>query len=164
MWHYAGQVGEKSYVWGGRTQGFFQGEKDVLRSTVNVFDHYLEIWQEQHTTGVQPHGMYLGAYTSHENLLYFFAGCDGVYRRQNSLHVLDTDMLVWKDISGPNGPVPKSACGMVFFGSHYLATIGGYCVPKQPIQHGTTFIKDPNCSDGRGWTDEFHIFDITEGK
>ena len=164
MWHYAGQIGGKTYLWGGRTQDFLQGGKDILRSTVNVFDHYLETWKEEHTTGVPPHGMY-GAYTSHEKLLYSFAGFDGVHR-QNSLHVLDTDMLVWKELNHhrKNGPMPTSGCGMVFFGSPYLATIGGYGLPTQPLQHGSTFIKNPVYTDGRGWTDEFHVFDITKGK
>ena len=165
-WHYASQIGWKTYLWGGRTQDFLQGGKDILRSTVNVFDPYVETWDEQHTTGEPPHGIYLGESTSHEMLLYSFAGSDGVHR-QNSLHVLDTNMLVWKELNShcKNGPMLKTGCGMVFFGSHYLATIGGHGLPIQPLQHGATFIKNPNpdYTDGRGWTDEFHVFDITEG-
>ena len=131
---------------------------------MNVFDHYLETWQEEHTTGVPPCGLLQGAFTAHRHLLYFFAGNDR-FERMNSLHVLDTDLLVWRDSPHSDAsPMPKSACGMVFFGSHYLATIGGYGIPTQPIQHGSTFIKYPNHTDGRGWTDEFHVFDITEGK
>ena len=165
MLHYASQVGEKSYVWGGLTQDFRQRGKDILRSTVNVFNHYLEIWKEQRTSGVPPRGMHSGAYTSHENLLYSFAGVDGVHH-QNSLHVLDTIMLAWKELRHHhnNGPMPKDVCGMVFFGSHYLATIGGYGIPTQLLQHGSSFIKNHSYTDGRGWTDEFHVFDITEGK
>ena len=161
MWHYAGQIGGKTYLWGGITQDFLQGGKDILRSTVNVFNHHLETWEEEHTTGMPPRGMYCGAYTSHENLLYSFAGFDGIHR-QNSLHVLDTNMLAWKELHHHH--MPKDGCGMVFFGSHYLATIGGYGLPTQPIQPGATFIKNANFTDGRGWTDEFHVFDITEGK
>ena len=162
--HYAGQVGEKSYVWGGIAKDFLQGGKDILKSTVNVFDHYLETWEEQYTSGVPPRGLLDGACTAHRDLLYCFAGDDGS-EFMNSLHVLDTDLLVWRDVphSGTS-PMPKHGCGMVSFGSHYLATIGGYGIPTQPLQHGSTFFKNPNCSDGRGWTDEFHVFDITEGK
>lgn len=102
---------------------FVTVERAYWRSTVNVFDPNLGTWQEQHTTGVPPHGLCHGAYTSHKKILYSFAGNDGVSAYMNSLHALDTDMLVWKDVSSPNGPMPKSACGMVFFGNHYLATI-----------------------------------------
>ena len=162
--HYAGQVGGKSYIWGGLTQDFYQGGKDILRSTLNVFDHYLETWEEQRTSGVPPRGLLDGAYTAHRDLFYSFAGSDG-FEHMNSLHVLDTNLLVWRDVSHfETSPTPKTGCGMVFFGSHYLATIGGYGLPTQPLQHGSTFIKNPDYTDGRGWTDEFHVFDITEGK
>ena len=164
MWHYAGEVRGKSYLWGGLTQDFLQGGKDILRSTVNVFDHYLNIWEEQHTSGVPPCGLVNGAYTAHRDLLYSFAGNNGS-EFMNSLHALDPDLLVWRDTPhSDTGPMPKHGCRMVSFGSHYLATIGGYGLPTQPLQHGSTIIKDLHYTDGRGWTDEFHVFDIAEGK
>ena len=153
-------------MWGGLTQNFYQSEKDTLRSTVNVFNHYLETWQEQHTSGVPPRGLFSGAYTAHRDLMYSFAGNDGS-TFMNSLHVLDTDLLVWRDTphcDTGTSPMPKEGCGMVSFGSHYLATIGGYGIPTQLLQHGSSFIKNHSYTDGRGWTDEFHVFDITEGK
>ena len=162
FYHYAGQVGNKSYMWGGLTQDFLRGGQDKLRSTVNVFDPYLETWQEQRTTGVPPHGLVDGAAVAHSTSLYSFAGHDGI-ARHNSLHVLDTDTLMWKNIAS-NGPMPKSGCGMVFFGTHHLATIGGYGLPTQSIQTGSSFLKDTRYTDGRGWTNEFHVFDVTEGK
>ena len=151
-------------MWGGLTQDFHRGGQDKLKSTVNVFDPYLETWQEQCTTGVPPRGLCYGAAVAHSNWLYSFAGHDGI-ARHNSLHVLDTDMLMWTDISvTTHSPMPKTGCGMVFFGTHHLATIGGHGVPTQPIQTGSSFHKDTRYSDGRGWTDEFHVFDVTEGK
>ena len=164
MWHSAVQVGEKSYIWGGRTQDFLHGGKDRLKSTVNVFDPYLETWQEKHTSGSPPHGLYGGAYTANTHSLYSFAVHDRK-SRCNSLHVLDTSTLVWKDITTSNAtssPMSKSGCGMVFFGKNHLATIGGYGLPSQPIQPGSSFIKDPDYMDGMGWTDEFHIFDVKD--
>ena len=151
-------------MWGGLTQDFLHGGKDKLKSTVNVFDPYLETWQEQRPTGVPPRAMYNGAAVAHSTSLYSFAGFDGK-SRQNSLHVLDTDALMWMETTTTtHSPMPKQECGMVFFGSHHLATIGGYGVPTQPIQTGSSFIKDTNFTDGRGWTNEFHVFDVTEGK
>ena len=150
-------------MWGGRTQDFpFHDRKDKL----NVFAPYLETWQEQCTTGVPPHGLHSGASVAHSTMLYTFAGYDGI-SRHNSLHVLDTDTLVWNEMSNPtNCPMPKTGCGMVFFGKQHLAIIGGYGTPTQPIQTGSSFIKSSttNFTDGRGWTDEFHVFDVTEGK
>ena len=164
--HYAGQVGRKSYTWGGCTQDFRHGGQDKLKSTVNVFDPYLETWQEQRTTGVPPRGLYHGAAVAHSTSLYSFAGDDGK-SFQSSLHELDTNTMVWKNVhvSDPtNSPMPKNVCGMVFFGTHHLATIGGYGIPTQPIQTGSSFHKSTNYTDGRGWTNEFHVFDVTEGK
>ena len=166
VWHYAGQIGRKVYTWGGRTQDFLRGGQDKLKSTVNVFDPFLETWQEQHTTGGPPRGLCYGAAVAHSTSLYSFAGHDGI-ARHNSLHVLDTDMLLWTDaqvLSTTHSPMPKSGCGMVFFGTHHLATIGGYGVPTLPIQTGSSFFKNPDHTDGSGWTNEFHVFDVTEGK
>ena len=164
FYHYAVQVGRKSFMWDGCTQDFHHGGQDKLKSTVNVFDPYLETWQEQRTTGVPPRGLCYGAAVAHSTLLYSFAGHDGL-ARQNSLHVLDTDKLMWTDVSvSTHSPMPKFGCGMVFFGTHHLATIGGYCLPTQPIQTGSSFHKDTRYTDGSGWTNEFHVFDVTEGK
>ena len=152
-------------MWGGVTQDF-RGGQDQLKSTVNVFDPYLETWQEQRTTGVPPRGLASGAAVAHSTSLYSFAGHDGK-SWHNSLHVLDTDMLIWTDVKVSNtthSPTPKTKCGMVFFGTHHLATIGGYGVPTQPIQTGSSFHKNPKFTDGRGHTNEFHVFDVTEGK
>ena len=150
-------------MWGGHTQDFHHGGQDKLKSTVNVFDPYLETWQEQRTTGVPPCGLYVGAAAAHSTSLYSFAGVDGK-ARHNSLHVLDTDTLIWTDVSvTTDSPMLKQGCGMVFFGTHHLATICGYGVPTQPIQTGSSFHKSTNFTDGRGWTDEFHVFDVTEG-
>ena len=164
--HFAGQAGNKSYMWGGITQDFYRGGRDKLKSTVNVFDPYLETWQKQRTTGVPPSGLFNGAAVAHSTSLYSFAGHNGI-ARHNSLHVLDTDTLMWTDVQVSNtthSPTPKTGCGMVFFGTHHLATIGGYGVPTQPIQTGSSFYKNPDHTDGSGWTNEFHVFDVTEGK
>ena len=148
-------------MWGGRTQDFLRCGEDKLKSTVNVFDPYLETWQEQHTTGVPPRGLVNGAAVAHSTSLYSFAGFNGK-SWHNSLHVLDTNMLMWKEIPS-NSPMPKSGCRMVFFGTHHLATIGGYGQPTQPIQTGPSFVKSAKYP-GEGWTDDFHVFDVTEGK
>ena len=162
--HQAVQVGTNSYVWGGRTKDFHHGGQDKLKSTVNVFDPSLETWQEQRTTGVPPRGLIEGAAVAHSTSLYSFAGYDGV-SDYNSLHVLDTDMLMWTEVSNTTqSPMPKRGCGMVFFGTHHLATIGGYGRPTEPIQTESLFHKDTRRTDGYGWTNEFHVFDITEGK
>lgn len=161
FYHYAGQVGGKSYMWGGRTQVYRQGHKDRLKSTMNIFNPYLETWQEQHTTGMPPGALYTGACAAHSKLLYSFGGFDEKFW-YNCLHV---DMLVWRDINNPtNSPMQPCGCGMVFYDNHCLATTGGYGLPTYPLQTGSHFCKNLENTEGAGWTDEFHIFDVLEGK
>ena len=45
-----------------------------------------------------------------------------------------------------------------------LLLFGGYGYPSRSTQPGARFIKDSNFSDGRGWTNELHLFDLKEGE
>ena len=62
------------------------------------------------------------------------------------------------------GPMRKTSCGMVHFNDDKLAVIGGYGYPTGPIQPGSLFFGSPIATDGIGWTNEIHIFDISQGK
>ena len=54
-------------MWGGHTQDFLHGGQDKM----NVFDPYLETWQEQRTTGVPPRGLYGGGISGTLNFIVF---------------------------------------------------------------------------------------------
>ena len=58
----------------------------------------------------------------------------------------------------------KTGCRMIPVCHDTLALFGGYGIPRGDIQAASSFIKDDRFSDGRGWTNEFHIFNVTEGK
>ena len=45
-----------------------------------------------------------------------------------------------------------------------LVLFGGYGIPSGPIQRGAEFIKQRDFTDGRGWTNEVHTFDLKEGE
>ena len=62
--HGAAAVGGRCYLRGGCVQDFSASGRRKLASTVDIFDLYLETWEEHHTTGVPPPGLYLGACTS----------------------------------------------------------------------------------------------------
>ena len=58
----------------------------------------------------------------------------------------------------------NNECGIVHF--HHdkpLAVIGGYGIPTGPTQPGSSFVKSTRYTEGRGWTNEIHIFDIHQG-
>ena len=134
-------------------------------STVEIFDPHLETWEKHPTTGVPPPGLYSGACTSLLDSLYWFGGRDGS-SRYNSLHRLDPTTLEWRELQPLNqvyGPMRKHGCGIVTFLQDKLAVFGGYGIPTGPTQPGAMFTKDTDFTDGRGWSNELHVFYITEG-
>ena len=54
-------------------------------------------------------------------------------------------------------------CGMVSHDNHLLI-LGGYGYPSGPTQPGAEFIKDSRHTDGVGWTNEVHSYDLKEGE
>ena len=150
-------VEEKPCMYGGRTKDFLK-EKSGLASSVHSFDGS---WYCEDTSGVPPHGLYLGACASAGHHVYVYGGLDGS-AHQGSLHQLDTRTWTWKQLSS-TGPMRKSGCQMVSYGSN-LVLFGGYGIPSGPTQPGPEFVKNSNYTDGRGWTNELHTFDLIKGE
>ena len=156
--HYSALVEEKFCVWGGHTKDFHR-ENSELTSSVHSFDPFLEFWVKNKFSGVQ--GLYSGACTSAGHHVYLYGGTDGS-RLQSSLHQLDTRSCTWKQLSSA-GPMRKSTCGMIAH-DNKLVLFGGYGISSGPIQPGAEFIKHRDFTDGRGWTNEVHTFDLKEGE
>ena len=156
--HYAGAVGGECFIFAGLTEDFFK--------TKEVFDQLLEQWRALKTTGSSPKGLYAGGCcVSPSGDLYVYGGTDGsVYH--GGLYKLTS--LEWSQLSAEsdlNCPIKKSHCRMVCFSNKKkVAIIGGYGLPHGPPQPGSSFIKDKHFTDGRGWTNEIHIFDTDECK
>ena len=158
--HFSALVEEKFCVWGGRTKDFLK-EKSELASSIHSFDPFLEFWDKNKLSGDPPPGLYHGACASAGHHVYLYGGTDGSCY-QSSLHQLDTRSWTWKQLSSA-GPMWKSACEMIAHDSK-LVLFGGYGVPSGPIQPGAEFIKSSRFTDGRGWTNEVHTFDLKEGE
>ena len=80
-----------------------------------------------------------------------------------SLHRLDSTTPEWRELQPLNqadGPMRKAGCGMITVLQNQLATFGGRGFCTGPTQPGTMFTEDTN---GKGWSNELHIFDITRG-
>ena len=157
--HHSAAVGGQLYVWGGRTKDFDK-EKSELSVSVHSFNQCMETWQTRATTGKHPPGLCDGACTSSGHHLYVYGGWDGSHHH-DSLHQLDTDSLVWSQL--PSGPIRKSGCGMVSYEDR-LIVFGGHGIPSGPTQPGAEFIKDSMFIDGRGRTNELHLFDMQKSK
>lgn len=168
--HYAAQIGKKSFLWGGCTQDFSASGKNILVSVVEVFDNFQEKWEQFRTNQVTPPGLYDGACTTVSESLYHFGGFDGD-SNCNSLHCLNSVTLEWTKIHSQtpgNQPMPKSGHGFVTYhdeavGVTRLAAFAGYGNPLTPTQPGARFIPNTSSSDGSGWTNELHLFNLTTG-
>ena len=158
------RVGSKLLVQGGRTKDFSEKSRQHLSSAIEIFDPYSELWEQRQVTGDAPlPGTYYAASASLHDHLFSFGGTDG---RQpfNTVHRLDTEKLCWSQVSPQNAdgaPMPKYGCGMIAFGSS-LGVFGGYGIPRGPTEP-QSFIKSTRFTDGRGWTNEFHIYNLSEG-
>ena len=147
-------------MWGGYTKAFLK-EKSELASSIHSFDPFLEFWDKNKFNGVLPPGLFLGACAYAGHHVYLYGGTDGL-GHQSSLHQLDTRSWTWKQLSSA-GPMRKGWCGMVAHDSK-LVLFGGYGIPSGPTQSGAEFIENSRYTDGRGWTNDVHIFDLKEGE
>ena len=159
--HGAVPFGGRCYLWGGCVQDVTESGRRKIASTIEIFYSYLETWEEHPTTGVPPPGLYFGACTSLLGSLYWFGGYDGksVY---NSFHRLDLNTLEWRELHQAGRPMRKSSCGIVPILRDQLALFGGYGIPTGLIQPRAAFTKNRHYTDGSGWSNELHMFNITE--
>ena len=165
LWHYAGAVRGELFIFAGMTADF-EKTKETVSSTIEVFDQYLEQWRQLKTTGSPPRGLYHdgGCCVSPGGDLYVYGGNDGSTRR-GGLYKLSS--LKWSQLSGEldvNGPMKKAGCRMICFSKNKVAVIGGYGPPPASLQPGASFVKDKRFTNGHGWTNEIHIFDIDKCK
>ena len=162
--HISCRVGSKVVVQGGRTKDFSEKSRQHLSSVVEIFDPYSKLWEQRQVTGDAPSpGTYLASSASLHDDLFLFGGGDG---RQlfNTVHRLDNEKFCWSQVSPQNAdgaPMPKTACGMIAFGNS-LGVFGGFGVPQGPTEP-QSFIKHIGFTDSRGWTNEFHIYNLSEG-
>ena len=157
-------------VWGGETSEFYSNDGRIqLASVVEQFDIHSEVWCQRDTGGTPHPGLSQAACTSFGNRLFIYGGyCDATYSNfSGSLSCLDLTTLTWSQLSlaggTAGGPMRKAGCGIVHFHHDKLAVIGGYGIPTGPTQPGSSFIRSTRYTDGRGWTNEIHVFNISQG-
>jgi len=163
-WHTSAQVANKVFVYSGRTVDDTVEKRKRLASIVDVFHPHSEHWEAKQCTGQTPAPGLFGAASAVVNdQLYSYGGRDGD-KFLHSLHQLSAKTYEWRELNakGPASPMPKSFAAMVACGDG-LALFGGYGIPHGPTQRGSSFIKSIAYSDGRGWTNEFHIYHLNEG-
>ena len=135
-------------------------------STIRIFNPVNEQWTVQPTTGTLPPGLSDGGCASIGNSLYCFGGYNGS-SRFNELHKLNIETYHWSKVQPKNDrsewPIGKRGCSCVAIDNRTLCCFGGYGKFSSP-QPGSEFTKDKEFTDGLAWTNEFHFFDVQEGK
>ena len=142
--------------------GITKGSTEEKGELVHTFNQLSESWSSKQCQGPSPpDGLYGGASAYAGHHLYLYGGNDGSHY-QNSLHQLDTKSWTWSHLSSA-GPMRKTGCRMVTY-DETLLFFGGYGFPSGITQPGAEFTKDSKYTDGNGWTNEFHAYDLKEGE
>ena len=155
------------YVWGGWTLEveLRSGDDRIkLARRIEQFDPYLEIWSQLNTGGTPHPGLLGAACTSFGEHVYMYGGRTSS-RFEGALSYLNVKTLTWSLLcpGTAKGPMRKVGCGLMHFNHNKLVVIAGYGYPTGPTQPGSSFIRDTSYTDGRGWSNEFHVFDISQG-
>ena len=164
--HCTAPVGKRSLLWGGRIQDFSESGQKSFAYEIEIFDNFSQKWEKRTTTGIPSPGLYNGCCAVLAESLYYFGGEDG-NSSHNSLHCLNSITLDWTkiDVQNPDDqPMVKTGFGLVTYqDTASLIVFAGYGIPHGPIQPGAKFVQNPKFTDGRGWTNEFHLFNLTNG-
>ena len=149
-------------MWGGGTEDFFTSRREKIVS-IESFDSYLETWTSKTTKGDPPPWLYLGACASSGHI-YAYGGRDG-QSDYGSLYEFNTRTSSWRELAphSADSPMKKLGHGMVVWGEKCVL-FGGYGIPSGPTQSGADFVIDNSRTDGSGWTNEMHTFDLKKGE
>ena len=167
FYHASFSANGRQYVWGGRTVDFDTGSEDALiklGSCIERFDPCHEVWRQLNTAGTPHPGLDGAACASVGENVYMYGGYDGKSSDEAVLSKLNLKTLTWSQLSPETagGPMRKNSCGLIIVHDK-LVVIGGFGIPTGPIQPQTTFIRDLQFTDGRGWSNEIHEFNISQG-
>ena len=134
-----------------------------LTKSIQIYDAFTETWRKITTIGTPPQGLYTSTATYFDHYMYTYGGYNGT-SYSSSLYQLDARSYTWTQLSSQHeyGPMRKVQCGIIYY-NNSLVICGGYGYPSSEIQAGSQFFENTTYKDGRGWTNEIHMFNISEG-
>ena len=164
--HFTVANSDRLYCWGGQQVDLpmvhYNDEKRKFTSSVDIFHLPTLKWERKSTTATPPAGVMGYACTNiRDNILYFGGSCKPRGCFHNDLFEFNTLTNEWREIvniSPDNGPMRKSACGMISFnisGEDNLVVIGGFGPAPITTQTGSKYNPHPNISN-LCYTDEIH--------
>ena len=143
------------YCW----RGYGPNERS---NSLFVYECNTETWTIKPTTGPAHRGLWIGCSVIVGRYFYTFGGVDE-FTDYNDMSKLDLDTLQWSNVQTTGShPIKKFGYGLVRMDERTLCCIGGYGI--DPTQPGSTFTRDNRFSDGSGWTNEIHLFDVQDGR
>ena len=157
-------VGQSVFMYRGVLQSYQGKSRGTLPSHCAVFDGDSSEWIRMDTVGSNPEAYQNFSTTSIGDHIYYYGGHDGT-TYTNQLIELDTQTMELKEIIPRNsneGPMMKRDCGLVSLWNERLLAWGGYGIPTT-TQPGSRFVPDTRETDGSGWTNELHCYDIKSG-
>ena len=163
FWHHAFLHGGQIYVRGGRTP-HFRSEQGQLASTFEQFDPMKEVWQPIDTEGTPHPGLSQAACVCVDDVLYMYGSDRKVLSQLEMKPFRWSELWATSDLDDGSTPMIKDACGIVHFADGHLAVFGGYACRSGPLQPGSEFILNTYGNENEGWTNEFHVFNIKQGK
>ena len=183
FYHVCFSLNNRLYVWGGRTidtctidyvtysiygrtvdfETGSEANKIKLRSCIEQFNPDLEVWRQFNTTGIPHPGLSYAACVSDGENVFMHGGYSGK-GPEGVLSRLNLETLTWSQLSPETagGPMRKDGCGLIIV-QDKLVLIGGYGIPTGPIQPQATFVRDTMFTDVRGWSNEIHEFNMSQG-
>ena len=155
------ECGGCHYTW----RGWGPGEK---ATTIRVFNPTVDKWTNHPTSGAIPRALTDGGFVSIERSIYCFGGQNDKFEWFNELHKLNLETFQWVKVHPKNDPaeypICKIACGFVSLNNKTLCCFGGYGIPNlTQSSPGSTFTRNTRSTNGFGWTNEFHLFDLERG-
>ena len=157
-------VGQSVFMYRGILQSS-QGKSDfAIPSHCEVFDGDASEWIRMDTVGSNPEAYQDFGITSIDDHIYYYGGWNGTTFTDQLLE-LDTRTMDLKELIPRNsneGPMKKQNCGLVSLRNERLLAWGGYGIPTT-TQPGSRFVPRTTKTDGRGWTNELHCYDIKSG-
>ena len=162
-------IGDEVFVWGGNRPDLPQvhdsPEKRQFTSSVYVYNVLNGSYVKRPTTGT-PHSGTIGySCCSVGSDIYYFGGycIHPVSCYHNNLSVLNTNSTKWRKIVCDDGPMKKSAFGMIPFssdGQDYLLVIGGIGPQPANTPAHSQYTPYPNLQS-LYYTNEIHIMCIS---
>ena len=123
------------------------------------------VWQQEHTVGSPPLGVYQCGFTVVGRKVVVYGGyCGHGDCWHNSLCELDMTTLRWTEMApseAEGAPLKKQSCGMVAHssgGGVQLCVFGGYGLLKSSTHPPASVYAESTKYPGNGWTNEFHCF------